>query len=1604
MNGSFRALLIGVPEYRDKAIPDLPFVTDDMAELAGALTSAGYDVAVHEPGETDRESIDAAIEGFFQSAAEGDTLLLCLSGHGVHHGDVDYLVPKGARTSAHDFPGKCLSLDFGPYVERSLAGDVVVFVDACREGITLKEMSVTNAHRWSETDVKRIGERHYGYVYACSKGESAQFFADEGAAFSFFSRALSAVVADEGGPRTLAELSGPLQRELDRLTVAHRAAPQRIRIRTETGLDDFVLFERPDRGSTGPDGVHPWVRLAREHPAWTLAGGGQGAEAMSGTAAVLVAGLAREADRDGRALSEDPWFRTDLAERMTVRLGWLLSKVLGRDKPALSPAEALLLVVVPFLYVACANRAAVRALPVVPGDLAPAANPSEPRSAYEQFAVGRSRQVRRAAQAVRDGDRAGAAGIGWWVFRQWLAHKPGGHYEEILDELCGPVDRLTEGVETEVDRRLVHELFGLDTLTTLLRSLRTAYDPSAVRPVRQLVGSTTAEQQLREQLLIALLAVAHHLAIDPLRLPDVVVDHLGIRLDAVDLAELHLTVQGAGWEERGRTRVLSAACHHPAVGLALREQAAALDALLRTIDTQAADDPQLAPLQLLPTHATADRVRAAVDARNRPVYEATDLRFRLADDRIQELLMGEQLYGDPALAIRELYQNALDACRYRDARTRYLRKQRPNLRKWSGRIGFVQGVDEDGRAYIECRDNGIGMGTRELREVFSHAGVRFAELPEFIDEQAAWRAEGIDFHPNSRFGIGVLSYFMIADDIRVTTCRLDREGHPGNRLEVHIAGPGSLFRIRDLGRDYDAGTIVRLYLRNPDTAPSCTDLLRRLLWRSQYTVTAQDGETDLHWKPDELSPVAPLGAQDPYRREAERVPKVRVDATDRPDVWWVGSGGGVLADGLWVGLPLFGVVVDLSGKKTPRLTVDRRETLSYDTGWVSELLHRQIPALLRPGAEVLDHGWLSELVRHLPGLADAVAAEAAARSFALGSSRGPSGDSAVVGCFPSDADLVRTDASGLPAFRTPRTIPAYVVEWRALAWAAAGTFADVAVTGDGPAVLARPSDHYLLNQAARAPRGRVTPGDDTDPRDRWLERDVPVPAGHVLDVAAWLGRPTSAVLARLAEFGLRGAAGAALPEEADPDDLLILSERLDRTWPWLKHSGPVSVQHVLRCAGRLGWAPAAVVERLAGFGFTLGDGVVVPETVETADLVLVSRDLDAVAPWLTAATGVTPGHVLKAAELLGRSPTAVVTRLSELGFPLSEGVVLPEAVEPEDLIIWTEDGSWRAPDLGGQLWLGHALMVAGWLGWAPAAVVERLAGFGLTLPDGAVVPEAVQADDLVLVSRDLDGLGPWLSYSVAVSIGHVLAAAERLGWSPPAVAARLTELGLTLPDGAVVPDCVEPEDLILLSSGLNFAGPWLDPLEPLQLKHVMDAALRLRREPRSVAARLADLGHRLPAGVTVPASADPLSLSVLDEEIGQRVGRPTSGGVVSHGQVLRAAHRAKCSPAVVQARLKELGFSLELEVDGALPETVTAEDVEMIRPDPQSSARWLDPRVPVGLAHVLQASGGKTSPAVVAARLEALGFTLATGVRYTRPDGAREGRRPDEPARSEQVL
>ncbi|GGR79257.1 wHTH domain-containing protein [Streptomyces rubiginosohelvolus] len=1581
MNGSYRALLIGVPTYLDSHIDPLPFVTDDITELSDALSAIGYDVHTHDFSETDRESIDYTIETFFQGATQGETLLLYLSGHGIHHDGKDYLVPKGARTTSHDFRGKCLSLDFSGYVERSEAGDVVVFVDACREGITLREMSVGNAIGWSDMRVVRAGTRHYSHVYACSPGERARYTRAGNSTFSIFSRALSTVVADEAGASTLRELKEQLQSATDALTAEHKLPRQQIRVRTETETDDFAVFVRPDRSALKAGGEHPWVTAARDHPAWKQIGDAPGAEAMRVAAEALVAQIAPRATRDETALVDDPWRPVDFAERMTGAVGWLLSKALNPEKLDLSPAEAALLVAVPYLYVSCANRAAVQALEVQPTNLGQLPNPSPSRRSYEQYFNNRDRLVRRAELVERSAAKDSySASIAWWLFRRWLTTKPGGFQDKILTDLIGSVESLLEEVPAEADRKLVAELFELNTLPMLLRSLRTSFDTTTIRPKRQLAGGAEVEQHVREQLMVVLVTVAHHLAMDPILLSDVVVEHLGINY-SVRMDQLHRTIQTARWDQHGRTRVLNVTCHHPAIGLALQQQASALDALLGTVDIQAGGEPQMEPLQDLPAHATADQVRPALTADGKLAYETTDLRFRLADDRIQKLLMGEQLYGDPGLAIRELYQNALDACRYRGARTQYLRSRHSGVAHWSGSIKFKQDVDEHGRAYIECIDNGIGMGERELREVFAHAGMRFADLPEYLDEQAEWRSANIELHPNSRFGIGVLSYFMIADDVSVTTCRLDRQGHPGQRLQVDIAGPGSLFHIQDLGRGYEAGTTVRLYPRSSGSLPSCTDLLRRLLWVSEYSVVAQDTETRFEWEPNVLSPMAPMGAGDPHVRNTLRADDIAVDGTTRSDVWWTSDSGGVLADGVWIGVPLFGAVVNLTGRHVPQLTVDRRRTLALDESHVTQRMREEIPTLLREDSTVFGLSWLSELVTHHPALADEISKAAMDRRYSPWAAGGLELDITTSGCFSIDSEIMSGEY--LISQYTRRV--ASVVTWRAKAAAAAGAFPGVKLADPDSVVPARPTDIGLLRES-------VVEGDLTERfssqrlyAEEWLQRESPVRLGHVLEFARSVGCTPRETADRLMALGFRLEDNAVLPETAAVDDLVMLSRDLDRISPWLDAAAPVPMGHVMAAAERTKRNPSEVAARLAELGLKLVEGTILPETVERYDEALLARPTQTgERRWLDSAVPIPLGHVLAVAEQTDRRPAEVEARLTELGLRLEDGAAVPAVVEPDDLIILSHGLHKSSPwwKISRPVPSAHVVVAAHVVDRSPQEVSSRLVQLGLRLHEEAVLPPTVTPADLTLLTAGTEQRRKeWLNFEKPVPLGHVLAVAEQMKICPAEAAARLVELGLRLFTGVVLPEVIHFNDLVILRDGQSRRKRWLDEANPVPMGHVLAVAERTKLRPAEVASRLMEFGLCLAEGTVLPENAevdDPAILSVNHDRVAPWLDKSAP---IPMSHVLSAADRLGRRPAEVAARLVTLG--LQVATDGALQlGKIELEDLRMFGEHAFVDER--STRTPIQLGQVFESAvlTGRPLPEV-AHRLSEIGFTLADDAIYT---------------------
>ncbi len=777
----FRAFLVGVAGYDDERLPTLPWLPGDLGFAAESLERVGYRTEVHDGSRTSLAAIKAAIQAVIGNAASDETLLILLAGNGVHHQGRDYLVPSDASVGYQPFWDLCVPLDWTAAIAQSPARNILILVDGiCAYDADIR--ALVTGDGWGNGVLEAVAGHGVAYLFCEPTGPGTQ---------SPLTRALAGVLAQDPVPGTLRDLQDSLKRQM--------GDAGSLRAMTLCDPGGFLPFPGSRTGAAGTGLDHPWCRAAERHHAWSLVADGPSFGDLRGAAIDLVARLARDRDQTAELLTGDPWSGPGVALHMTRRVEFLVGR-LAADGDPLSPAEATLLVALPFLYEAFWARVAAEAAVVCPEDLDVRAA-SGPRAEFGAFARRYPRLLRRAGRAQRAGQHAPAAAIGWWLLHRWVAWRPESYQSGTLPELLGGLGAGSLASEVLDEQRVGELLAALRAEPEFLgRTDRLV----ALGDTMYVGAASPVEQPVRGRLVGYVLAVGQRMALDAVALPDVVAGHVGVG-DPVDLADLHDTLQRAEWQQRGRaTRALAARCRHQAVQVALERHAATLDRLLGEVHRAAGEFPALA---MLPTHATADGVRAA-DVGGRPVYSSAGAQFRLAEDSVQELLMGEQLYGNRSLAVRELYQNALDACRYRRARQDYLERTTGERPVWEGRIEFQQSLDVDGNPYLECRDNGIGMGLRELTDLFAEAGTRSVDMPEVVEEMVAWAAcdPPVEFFPNSRFGIGVLSYFMIADEITIDTCRAGLDDRPGDHLHVTIAGPGNLFRVQNLGPGKKAGT------------------------------------------------------------------------------------------------------------------------------------------------------------------------------------------------------------------------------------------------------------------------------------------------------------------------------------------------------------------------------------------------------------------------------------------------------------------------------------------------------------------------------------------------------------------------------------------------------------------------------------------------------------------------------------------------------------------------------------------------------------------------------------------------------------------------------
>ncbi|HWZ42415.1 MAG TPA: ATP-binding protein, partial [Candidatus Saccharimonadales bacterium] len=200
-------------------------------------------------------------------------------------------------------------------------------------------------------------------------------------------------------------------------------------------------------------------------------------------------------------------------------------------------------------------------------------------------------------------------------------------------------------------------------------------------------------------------------------------------------------------------------------------------------------------------------------------WRPVDARLQVSDvPRMVENLGGSKLYGNnPAVALRELIQNAADAVQ---ARRKF--QKRPS--DW-GLITIGLHSDSE-HVWLIVEDNGIGMSEQVLTGPLLDFGTSFWRSSLAMEEFPGLLAAGM--HAIGRFGIGFFSVFMLGPVVRVYSRRCDKGQETGRLLEFRGGTSGKPILSPMVGNPVpiDGGTRVEVLLKEQPLQPGgllCTN-------------------------------------------------------------------------------------------------------------------------------------------------------------------------------------------------------------------------------------------------------------------------------------------------------------------------------------------------------------------------------------------------------------------------------------------------------------------------------------------------------------------------------------------------------------------------------------------------------------------------------------------------------------------------------------------------------------------------------------------------------------------------------------------------------------
>jgi hypothetical protein len=319
----------------------------------------------------------------------------------------------------------------------------------------------------------------------------------------------------------------------------------------------------------------------------------------------------------------------------------------------------------------------------------------------------------------------------------------------------------------------------VDHLVRLCKSHHQGGDELAGKEFRpQLVDSPS--QVLHLRYCACLLRVADILDFDPERTPPILFEHRDVEeISAIFWQkDREISFRKEGDRLELNAEPTDALTHH-----AIVETVEAVNRelrLCRRLDDETNFQHRPGSKKALPHRWTLDSTVMAIitPAGNRYTY--IDGTFQPDAQRLLELVGGFQLYGTALAAVRELLQNAFDAVREQMARER-LRQRNPGGAKARASVAAGHEVSvtvakTKSGLRLTCTDSGVGM----TREIISDRLLVGGSTPghDLRRLQRECEAHGFSLGRTAQFGIGVLSYFLLASKLVIHTCR-SKEG--GNR-------------------------------------------------------------------------------------------------------------------------------------------------------------------------------------------------------------------------------------------------------------------------------------------------------------------------------------------------------------------------------------------------------------------------------------------------------------------------------------------------------------------------------------------------------------------------------------------------------------------------------------------------------------------------------------------------------------------------------------------------------------------------------------------------------------------------------------------------------